>query len=234
MKRTVAGASFGLAALFVTAAAASAAQTVQVDRPCYVPGQPQRITGSGYTPNGEVQITLQLVGDHGQNLAGFTTTADGAGAIRVMAKTPRLASSDDTQERAFLSATDQQQAQAGTPPLTTTEFRVSIFDAFVAPWESKKGSPRKSTIFYGYGFEAVNGRTLYAHYVLHGKLRKTVVIGTLSGVCGDLKKSKRQFAFRPVPAGDYKVKLDATRRYPNSSPGYTYRHVRVSRAKAVR
>jgi hypothetical protein len=234
MKRTVFGASLGLAGLFVTTAAASAAQTVQVDRPCYVPTQEQRITGSGFTPNGDVRITLQMIGPHGQSSGGFTTTADGTGAIRVLAKTPQLASSDDTEERAFLSATDQQQAQAGTPPLTTTDFRVSIFDAFVSAWESKKGSPRKSTTFYAYGFEAVSGKTLYAHYVLRGRLRKTVAIGSLSGLCGDLQRSKRQFAFRPVPAGDYKVKLDATKRYPNSSPGYTYRHVRVSRAKAVR
>ena len=40
-------------------------------------------------------------------------------------------------------------------------------------------------------------------------------------------------AARPVPAGLYRIKLDATRRYPNSSPGHTYRRVRISPAKAV-
>jgi hypothetical protein len=205
--------------------------TIQADRPCYVPGQQQHLTGSGYEPNKEVTLSYNQSGPHGNGTRTGTTTADGAGNINAFFKTPDLASSDDTQETVNLGAFSTDLAQGPTaPPLGTTQFRTSILDALVPAWESRKGSPRRMTTFYGWGFEAVGGKTLYAHYVLRGKLRKTVAIGRLSGPCGDVKKRGRQFPFRPVRAGDYKVKLDATKRYPNKSPGYTYKHVKVRRA----
>jgi hypothetical protein len=97
----------------------------------------------------------------------------------------------------------------------------------------RTGNPRKRAGYLATGFTTAAGRTLYAHYVLRGKLRKTAAIGRLKGPCGDLTKNGRQFPFRPVPAGVYTIKVDATRRYPNKSPGFTYPRVRVSRANAV-
>jgi hypothetical protein len=187
-------------------ALASADPTVNSDRPCYVPGQEQHIT----------------------------VTADGAGNIDAHMKTPDLASSDDTQETVNLAASDDEPPGSAPPALGATQFLSSTFDAIVPPWDAHKVSPRKKSTFFAYGFEAVGGKTLYAHYVLHGKLLKTVAIGRLTGPCGDLKKTARQFPFRPVKAGAYKVKLDATKSYPNHSQGYTYKHVKVSKKRAVR
>jgi hypothetical protein len=225
-------------ALLSTAAVpalASAAPTVSADKPCYVPGQQQRITGSGYKPGGEVSLSYNQSGPHGNGLMVGTTTADGAGNIDELFKTPALASSDDNQETVNLGASDDEPPQNGTPPaLGTTQFLASTFDAIVPAWDAHKANPRKKTTFHAYGFEAVGGKTLYAHYVLHGKLRKTVAIGRLTGPCGDLKKTQRQFPFRPVRAGTYRVKLDATKSYPNHSLGYTYTRVKVSKKRAVR
>ncbi len=225
-------------ALLSTAAVpalASAAPSVSADKPCYVPGQQQRVTGSGYKPGGEVSLSYNQSGPHGNNAMGATTTADGAGNIDALFKTPDLASSDDTRETVNLGASDNEPPQNGAPPaLGTTQFLSSTFDAIVPAWDARKVNPRKKATFSAYGFEAVGGKTLYAHYVLHGKLRKTVAIGHLTGPCGDLKKTQRQFPFRPVRAGTYKVKLDATKKYPNKSPGYTYKRVKVSKKRAVR
>jgi hypothetical protein len=224
-------------AALASPALSNAAQTIIVDRPCYVEGQGTQVTGSGFTPTGEVSLSFNVLQNNGQtkNLGFLVTRADGAGNISARVKTPRLASSDDTHETVFLAATDQTQAQQGPPPPVTTQWTISVFDTFVPPWESrkKKGNPRRKTTFYAWGFEGVEGQTLYAHYILHGKLRKTVAIGRFRGPCGDLKKRARQFPFRPVPAGDYKVELDATKRYPNKAPGISYSNVRVSRARAV-
>jgi hypothetical protein len=214
---------------------AAADPTLQADKPCYVPGQAQQITGSGYQPNGEVTLSYNESGPHGNASRNGSTTADSAGNINDSFETPDLASSDDTQEAVDLGAYSTALAQGGMPPpFGTTQFKVSTLDAFVGPWESHKASPRKKTTFYGYGFGAIGGKKLYAHYVLHGKLRKTATIGSLSGVCGDIKKKQRQFPFRPVKAGTYKIKLDATRKYPNKSPGFTYKKVKVSKRQAVR
>jgi hypothetical protein len=215
-------------------AVANAAPTVKADKPCYVPGQAQHIAGGGFAPNGQVSLSYNESGPHGSNAMGATTLANAAGDIDDRLKTPDLASEDDTQEEVILGASNDEPPGPNPPELATTQFKVSILDAWVGPWESHKASPRKRTTFYGYGFGAIGGKKLYAHYVLHGKLRKTVAIGGLSGVCGDIKKKQRQFPFRPVMAGTYRIKLDATKKYPNTSPGFTYKRVKVSKKQAVR
>jgi hypothetical protein len=221
---------------FVTALLASAATpalaggppTIHVDKPCYVEGQAQRLTGSGYPPNGTVTLDYRESGPNGSNSLGAELDVDGAGNIAGRMTTPDLASSDDTQETVDLTAA------SGDSPGASVSFKASILDAYVGPWESHKGNPRKRATFYGFGFGAIGGKKLYAHYILRGKLRKTVAIGHVSGACGDVKKAMRQFPFRPVPAGSYNIKLDATRKWPNKSQGFTYRRVKVSKKRAVR
>jgi hypothetical protein len=75
---------------------------------------------------------------------------------------------------------------------------------------------------------------LYAHYFLKGKLKKTVRIGALTGDCGNLTKKMKQFPFRPVPAGDYRIDFDTSRAYLRNAEGIRYPHVKVPASKAVR
>ena len=78
---------------------------------------------------------------------------------------------------------------------------------------SSRGSSATSTrapmtTFRVMGWEPY--RTVYAHYFLNGKRIKTVEIGSVSGPCGDMTKKVRQFPFRPVPAGRYRIRFTGT------------------------
>lgn len=75
---------------------------------------------------------------------------------------------------------------------------------------------------------------MYAHYVLGGKLKKTVRIGALSGDCGNLRKRMKQFPFRPGPAGDWRVDFDTSQRYVRQAGHVRFAHVKVPAKKAVR
>jgi hypothetical protein len=209
-------------------AVAGAAPTVSADQPCYTPGQLVRLTGSGFKANSDMSMSLTITTPEDlQRHALFSTSSDSSGGFASTIGMPDLLADQDDTESVSLNVSDHQVS-------ATTGWKLSILDAYVDPWESQKASPRKKTTFYGYGFGTIGGSTLYAHYVLHGKLRKTVSVGGLSGPCGDIKKKQRQFPFRPVKAGTYRIKLDATKKYPNKSPGYTYKRVRVSKKQAVR
>jgi hypothetical protein len=163
-------------------------------------------------------------------------TADGAGNISVRLRAPDLNTKNDSVEDVGLGAFDQQRADQGAPPeevLAGTLFKLSIFDVFVAPWDSHKVDPKKVTTFRAYGFEGL-GPVLYAHYFLKGKLKKTVRLGALTGDCGNLTKKMKQFPFRPVPPGNYRVDFDTNRAWSPQGAGIRYSHVKVPAKKAVR
>ena len=216
------------------APALATATTVSVGHECYRPGQPTHVSGEGYTPGGEVALTVSVLGaDGGQGRFLFDTEADSAGKIAMTLKAKRIPS-EESPATVLLAATDQEQAQQGPPPLTATRWQLENFEAFVFPWYRGIGTPHGRAHFEMSGFTLETGRTLYAHYLFHGKLRKTVAVGRLTGPCGDLSKTAREFPFRPVRAGIWSIKVDASRRYPNHSVGRMYPHIRVSRADAGR
>jgi hypothetical protein len=70
---------------------------------------------------------------------------------------------------------------------------------------------------------------LWAHYVLRGKRVKSLLVGSLTGPCGDLTKTIRQFPFRPVRAGTYAVYFQGSKTL-NKRLGTPYRKVRVDAA----
>jgi hypothetical protein len=215
------------------APAVAPAATVKVDHYCYRPGQIALVTGDGYTPGGEVDLSVTMVGAKG-GVGGdtLTTQADDAGRINMEAVGPQLPWKESP-ATVFLATSDQGQADQGGPPLASTKFRLENFDALVSPWWRGIGKPGRSARFELTGFTLETGRAVYVHYVRNGHLRKTVAVGQVKGACGDLLKSARQFPFRPVPAGRWLIKVDTSRRYPNHSLGRRY-HVTVSRANAVR
>jgi hypothetical protein len=218
----------------VVAPALASAATVSVDHECYRPGQTTQVTGEGYTPGGEVALSFNLLGASGGTGSDLLLTqADSAGRIAMNTFGPVLPPKESP-ATVLLAATDQEQAQQGQPPLVSTQFTLENFEAFVYPWNRGTGTPGRRAQYDMAGFTLETGRTLYAHYLFNGRLRKTVAVGRLRGPCGELSKSARQFPFRPVPAGIWSIKVDTSRRYPNRSVGHRYRHVRVSQAHAVR
>jgi hypothetical protein len=216
------------------APAVSSAATLSVDHQCYRPHQTTLVTGDGYAPGAEVDLSFTIVGASG-GVGGdaLITRADDAGRVEMKTFGPQLPWKESP-ATVFLTATDSQQAGQGQPALASTEFRLENFDAWVPLWSKGIGTPGRRTRFELTGFTLETGRTAYVHYVLNGRLRKTVAVGQVKGACGDLFKSVKQFPFRPVPAGSWSIKVDTKRRYPNHSVGRLYRHVRVSKANAVR
>ena len=222
-------------------ALATAAPTLKADLPCYSPGQPIGLGGAGYTPAGDVGVVFSLSGAHGNNIVPAQDSAEGrrrgrdqrqAAGARAWRPTTTCA------RRVTLTANDQ--ARIGPtgpigPPedsFATTQFTLSGVDVLVLPWLIGHVNPRALTTFRVMGWEPY--RRVYAHYFLNGKRIKTVEIGSVSGPCGDMTKKVRQFPFRPVPAGRYRIRFTGTPFYDPQGFWIGYRDVVVPKAKAVR
>jgi hypothetical protein len=190
------------------------------------------LTGGGFTPGGHVDFAFQLMGRYGSNLM-FSRNpafADASGAIHDVFGAPDLASSDDTQEQVSITANDETRLAPGATPVPPEETfaaattMLSVFDVFVPAWENKRVDPRGKTRIYAYGYEPAT--KLWAHYVLRGRRVKTVPVGPLTGPCGNLTKTIRQFPFRPVPAGTYSIYFQGSR-FLDKRLGTPYMKVRV-------
>lgn len=221
-------------------ALATAAPTVGTDLPCYTTGQPIGLGGAGYTPGGDVGLMFTLHGAHGNNIvaAKDPLKADAAGGISARVPAPQLASDRDLRETVTLTANDQARLDPSAPPLApeetfgATQFQLSAVDVLVIPWLIGHVDPRAQTTFRVVGWEPF--RKVYAHYFLNGKRIKTVALGSVSGPCGDLTKKVRQFPFRPVPAGRYRIRFTGTAFYDPQGFWIGYRDLVVPKAKAVR
>jgi hypothetical protein len=222
-----------LAAAASTAPAAHAAPTLQFDKPCYTPGEDMTLTGGGYTPGGHVNFIFQLQGKYGNNMLASRSPAfaDASGAIRQVFGAPDLASSDDTGEQLITTANDETRLAPDAPPMPPEETfaaattKLSMFDVFVPAWEQGgRVDARGKTRIYAYGYEPAT--KLWAHYVLRGKRVKTVLVGPLTGPCGDLTKTIRQFPFTPVRAGTYSIYFQGSR-FLDKRMGTPYLKVRV-------
>jgi hypothetical protein len=228
-----------LTAALAAPALAAAAPTVGADLPCYTPGQPIKLSGAGYTAGGEVTLFMQLSGRRGSNLVmpEDPLKADAAGGIAASLPAPQLASDNDLRETVTVTANDQARL-AQDPPLPPeetfgfTQFQLSAADVMVRPWFSGRANPRTLTTFKVVGWEPFH--KVYAHYLLNGKRIKTVLVGSVSGPCGDLTKKMRQFPFRPVPAGRYRIRFTGTPFYDPQGFWIGYREVVVPKSKAVR
>jgi len=228
--------TLGVAALLAAASAAPAAHaapTLQIDKPCYTPGEEMTLTGGGYTAGGHVNFAFSLKGDNGSNLmfSREPSFADASGAIREEFGAPDLASSDDSEEQVVITASDETRLAPDAPPMPPEETfaaattMLSVFDVYVPAWEANgRIDPRGKTRIYAYGYEPA--KKLWAHYVLRGKRVKTVLVGLLTGPCGNLTKTIRQFPFRPVPAGTYSIYFQGSR-FLNKRIGTPYMKVRV-------
>jgi hypothetical protein len=218
---------------------AAAAPTLKADLPCYYPGQRIALSGAGYTPAGDVGLMFQLSGARGNNIFApkDALKADTAGGVTATMPAPDLASDNDLREQVSLTANDQARFGPNGPiglpedSFAETHFLLTDVDVLVKPWFSGRGNPRAMTTFKIVGWEPF--RRVYAHYFLNGKRIRTVALGAVSGPCGDLTKKMRQFPFRPVPAGRYKVRFSGTRLFDPQGFWIGYRDVVVARTKAV-
>jgi hypothetical protein len=193
MRRRTAGIVIALAAVGVAGPAAAQAATLAVSgsKSCYRAGDSLTLTGSGYTPNGPVDVTLD-----GHDLGPLTADASGnissplrVGNLRGV-RTRTLVASDAT-----------------NPALTgTASFLGSALVVGVKPHNGTAG--RKLRIAAS-GF--TTGKRLYAH-IRRRHYRRNVFIGKLKGPCHTLKVRKPVLG-AGTPKGVYKVQFDTRKRY---------------------
>lgn len=223
---------------------AFARPTLAADHACYAESSKIEFTGNGYTPGGTVMLLLSSLPSFNGTVRSYPLTADDGGAIRASFSAPKLSDFGATPPRYTLSVTAKDQAKLGPtgpigPPEDTfasTQATVSIWD-IAEPWDDSagpaRGHPKRRVTLTVHGWASL-GSTLYGHYLRAGRLQRTVKIGALKAPCGDLTATMREFPFRPVPAGRYRIVFDASKTYNRQDPADWYETVVVARKDAVR
>ena len=232
-------------ALAVVAAAPAAAQappppaaaSVTLDRTCYAPGDSITETARGFTPGAEVlEILALLPTGGGSALATLTAThtTDATGGFTARMRAPRLARDSDRRELAGSAWTEQTAAPdpaAPPPPLgPTATWTLSAWDLVIPQWADRIADPARSMTIDTFGW-TVAGRTLYAHYYRGTTRIRTVRIGALTGPCGDLRRTVRQFPFARVKAGEWRIFFSTTAVLDKRDDDWLRRTVTVPRAK---
>lgn len=177
-----------LAVLAVAPAAAPAQNvTLSADRPCYGARQAIELTGSGFTPDGDVALSLegQQVGVGVADYDGVFTATMRAPVIPFNLLTLRFTATDQTYRLNRASAA----------------VRLVSLDVLVTP---RTGDPTRVRRIRARGF--FGGEALYAH-VRRGDRTRSVRLGALGGPCGSLDVRRRLFPPR-VGTGRYTLRFD--------------------------
>jgi hypothetical protein len=209
VKRRVAVPVAALAAVLLGASAAEAATlTATGTKDCYRAGDTLTLTGSGFTPNAPVNVTLE-----GRELVGQDPIADAAGNFSTPLQVGNL---QGVSQRALV-ATD-----ATNPAITaTTQFLGSALIVRVRP---QTGTAGRRLRVSASGF--TTGKRLYAH-IIRKRYRRNVLIGKLKGPCHTLKVRKRVLT-AGTPDGVYTVQFDTKRRYSKKTKVWYRFRVTVS------
>ena len=178
-------------ALIAVVPAEAATLTVAGSKTCYRLGDVLTLTGSGFTPGGQANLTLggQEIGTLPTDPAGNFSTPLTVGTLRgVSTRT--------------LIATDA----ANPANVGTAQFMGSALAVKVRP---RNGAAGRRLRINATGF--TTGKRLYAH-IVRKRIRRNVFIGKLKGPCHTLK-ARRRVLSASLPSGQYKVQFDTRRRY---------------------
>jgi hypothetical protein len=141
-----------------------------------------------------------------------THAADATGGFAARMRAPGLARDTDRRELAGSAWTEQTATPdpATAPPLgPTATWTLSAWDLVIAQWAGGRADPARSMTIDTFGW-TVAGSALYAHYYRGTTRIRTVPIGALTGPCGDLRRTVRQFPFARVKAGEWRIFFSAT------------------------
>ncbi|HEX2234440.1 MAG TPA: hypothetical protein VHG69_13865 [Thermoleophilaceae bacterium] len=188
--RLAAGMAAVVGVLALAPGAQAATVAVSPQKPCYRSGETIRMSGTGFTPGGTVDISSE-----GSSIG--STTADGSGNFG-----GRLQVASPNQRVKTYTATDQ----SNPANSASTSLTVSPLDVNIAP---RNGPPGRRLRIVARGF--TTGRILYAH-VVRGRRRSHVRVGRLRGPCRRLRTRRRIFRGNTRP-GTYVVQFDTRRRY---------------------
>ncbi len=190
-------------AAFLSAAVGASAAAITTDTRCYQETQDVVISGTGFAPDSIVTILRD------DKILGSTQT-DADGAFRNKVQTPELPK--NVRERLYeLSATD-------IATIARTTYRSTrIFASFLP----RSGNPSTLKVRFSInGFGLVKRRSpVYLHYVRpNGKAARTIKLGTATGNCGTIKRTRRHRLF-PFSAskGVWVMQFDTRRRYARAT-----------------
>jgi hypothetical protein len=166
---------------------------------CYVSGQDATVTGTGYTPNGQVTGAF----------AGLTATvpADPAGNIALALRFPGVKGV----KTLTVSATDvTNPALTASLPLLATRLHVDV-----NPTHAAAG---KKLRVKGYGL--LGGPKVYMHVRGPGHYKSDKRIAKSKAPCGTFK-THRKIVSAGAPSGAYKVRFDAKKKYSKKTSPQT-------------
>lgn len=194
-------------ALLAAAPSAASAASIAVDRACYAdPGQRKdtvRLTGSGFTPGAQYQVTLD-----GQPLTGGTGLTDPAGNLSGSFTAPELAGG--IHQHLYTLGV---QEGANAPE---TRFTVSTLLADFTPPSGNPKTLRVRFKLFGFGLSGIASPPIYVHYVRPdtGRVQRTIRLGTGKGACGAISRTAKRRLF-PFPArrGTWRLQFDSSRSY---------------------
>jgi hypothetical protein len=98
------------------------------------------------------------------------------------------------------------------------EFTVEITTFFSVKFTPHDASPRKVLSIATAGWPA--GSTVYAHYVLGGRVRATRRLGAAQGPCGLLTYHSRLIPLTRVAAGKWTIQFDTSNAYRRNGAPY--------------
>jgi hypothetical protein len=203
--------ALALTATLAAAASAHAAASLFVNKPCYVITKKipsMTITGSGYAPSSHVLITSTANVDASTN-----ATATGTISVKLSAPAPHF--SVPSVKTFTFTATDE----------NTSPAIVATSPVRVAPLGALHGSTPKApglkalTEMTNWSFSGfAPGKTIYAHYTIHGQQVASQAFGTARGACGTLHARAPLYPSTPQHAS-YPVQFDGAKSYsPRTAP----------------
>lgn len=239
-RRAAAALASALGCTAVLATPASALPPLTFDQPCYGEGMPITVTGSGFTPNGPID----LIGGAAGRIGSYELTADAAGALKARLNAPEASqflAEDQRQADLVFAANDRTRVNDGGPPDADSEVAAGQFTLsrlgvdFLRPASLPYLRPGKRFAIDAYGWAHAADRALYLFYVRGDRVLKRTRLGVVRGPCGDLRKSfARFFPFRPVPAGRYDLIVGPIDAVTNDDAPFWRERFRVRRRDAIK
>jgi hypothetical protein len=206
--RTAAAGGALLSALALPATA-HAAPVMAPLKPCYVTaatsageqGEGVEISATGFSPNATVELRVDgAVYPGGEELQ---ANADGGLSFPAI---PAPFVAKGTREFTVTLTERDNPANTVTATAKSTALGVKL--------KPNEARPSERIRFSGLGF--TEPRSIWAHYLYKGKLRKTVRMAPRPrGVCGGFQTRRRQIPIRKPGLGDWTIQFDQSRRYIN-------------------
>jgi hypothetical protein len=184
-------------------ASGTTAATIAVARPCYVNKSrsklaPMTVTGSGFAPGGQVQISSS------DGSVKLDTTASSTGAVTATTSAPDPSFALPGQKTVTLTASEN--TIVATTPVTVAPLAVGISPAEAA-------AAQKVTWYFS-GFEP--GKPIFGHY-LRTKQVALTRFGRAGGACGVLATKARLYPGGHPRYHLYGLQLDDSMHYSKRS-----------------